>query len=157
MLALYCADSKYGEDWLPDMQDMLERTPVVYFWRHQLPDGSMETVEKLREQINQVGFIPIYLKVKENYYLLIAIDFVLDATIEGIPDEWAKKYVLAYPLSLALKRHINKNREFLEKWSQHKWKGRKPRILFAVSSIQQINPPVGVNWALNTRCAVKQI
>ncbi len=152
MLALYCAD-RSALDWLEDMRDHLSRYPIAYFWWHQLPDGGEETLKKLKSQLDSVGFIPIYIKASEKYFLLISVDFVIDP-LNGIPDEWIEKYELNYPFQLALKRHINNNREFLEKFFQD----RGPRILFAVSSIQEIPAPKVLDWdKIYVRCKVQNI
>ena len=160
MLVLYCIDTKIGEDWIKDMINRKGNLPIVYFWWHQLPDGSENTLTKMRRQLETVKFIPIYIKTDKNYYLLTAVDFENGNPITKLDENWNEKYELAWPWHLAVVEGCeDKLLEIFDEWERESWKNHIPRILFSVSSITKLEgkPQAIKSWNIHARLACIEI
>jgi hypothetical protein len=74
MIALYCVDSQ-ASFWVEEMKSLMGSKPIVFFWWHQSPDGREKTVERLRQQLKETGFFPVYVKSGDVIYAFTIVDF----------------------------------------------------------------------------------
>jgi len=165
MIALYCADSQ-ASFWVEEMRSLMGNKPVVFFWWHQSPDGREETVERLREQLKETGFFPVYVKSGSVIYAFTVVDFFYNGgkpileLPEGVRERWLKSYELAFPWQLAAAGCREALAKVFEKWKEEEKNSvtTVPRILFAVSAVFEVPEVEKIkDWAIYTRLGVVEV
>ena len=145
MLGLFFVDNE-GSSWIDEMKKLLckqyNAKPILYFWWHQKPIGTDETLTCLRKELKKFGFFPVFAKTQDKCYMFTVIDFIVNPleNLNKIHSEWSRKYCL-HEWSLPqdeLKKEV-------ENWIEEKQKEGKsgmsaiPRILFVVSCVTEMD------------------
>ncbi|NIA12396.1 MAG: hypothetical protein GWP10_22445 [Nitrospiraceae bacterium] len=146
MLGLFFVDNE-GDGWISEMEKILcskecNGKPITYFWWHQRPIGTDETLTCLRKDLKELGFFPIFAKTKDKCYMFTVVDFIVDPLekLDEIQSEWGRKYCL-YEWGLPQ----NELKKKVKKWTEEKQKEGKvgksanPSILFATSCVTEMD------------------
>ena len=135
---LYFADSKHAEEDVRIITEHLKEKPcTLYFWWHQQPEGTKETINELKERIQEKGYFHIYAIQEGKCIVRYKVkDFFVfkDLFKDKLPESWKDCKMAEIWFDL------NERKKAIENWIKNYGKrAGKPKILFKITEVKKLN------------------